>query len=778
MAGPTIMRLSSLLALLRPALPLILGLSLGCSLSLLRVSWIQGDGEDPCVEAVGEPGGPQNPDSRNQLDQSDEDFKPRIIPYYRDPNKPYKKVLRTRYIQTELGSRERLLVAVLTSRATLSTLAVAVNRTVAHHFPRLLYFTGQRGARTPAGMQVVSHGDERPAWLMSETLRYLHTHFGADYDWFFIMQDDTYVQAPRLAALTGHLSINQDLYLGRAEEFIGAGEQARYCHGGFGYLLSRSLLLRLRPHLDGCRGDILSARPDEWLGRCLIDSLGVGCVSQHQGQQYRSFELAKNRDPEKEGSSAFLSAFTVHPVSEGTLMYRLHKRFSALELERAYSEIEQLQAQIRNLTVLTPEGEAGLSWPVGLPAPFTPHSRFEVLGWDYFTEQHTFSCADGAPKCPLQGASRADVGDAVETALEQLNRRYQPRLRFQKQRLLNGYRRFDPARGMEYTLDLLLEAVTQRGHRRALARRVSLLRPLSRVEILPMPYVTEATRVQLVLPLLVAEAAAAPAFLEAFAATVLEPREHALLTLLLVYGPREGGRGAPDPFLGVKAAAAELERRYPGTRLAWLAVRAEAPSQVRLMDVVSKKHPVDTLFFLTTVWTRPGPEVLNRCRMNAISGWQAFFPVHFQEFNPALAPQRSPPGPPGAGPDPPSPPGADPSRGAPVGGRFDRQASAEGCFYNADYLAARARLAGELAGQEEEEALEGLEVMDVFLRFSGLHLFRAVEPGLVQKFSLRDCSPRLSEELYHRCRLSNLEGLGGRAQLAMALFEQEQANST
>ncbi|XP_060012315.1 chondroitin sulfate glucuronyltransferase isoform X2 [Lagenorhynchus albirostris] len=717
MAGPTAMRLSSVLALLQPALPLILGLSLGCSLSLLRVSWIQGEGEDPCVVAVGEPGGPQNLDSGAQLDQSDEDFKPRIIPYYRDPNKPYKKVLRTRYIQTELGSRERLLVAVLTSRATLSTLAVAVNRTVAHHFPRLLYFTGQRGARTPAGMQVVSHGDERPAWLMSETLRHLHTHFGADYDWFFVMQDDTYVQAPRLAALAGHLSINQDLYLGRTEEFIGAGEQARYCHGGFGYLLSRSLLLRLWPHLDGCRGDILSARPDEWLGRCLIDSLGIGCVSQHQ-------------------------------------------------------------AQIRNLTVLTPEGEAGLSWPIGLPAPFTPHSRFEVLGWDYFTEQHTFSCADGAPKCPLQGASRADVGDAVETALEQLNRRYQPRLRFQKQRLLNGYRRFDPARGMEYTLDLLLEAVTQRGHRRALARRVSLLRPLSRVEILPMPYVTEATRVQLVLPLLVAEAAAAPAFLEAFAAGVLEPREHALLTLLLVYGPREGGRGAPDPFLGVKAAAAELERRYPGTRLAWLAVRAEAPSQVRLLDVVSKKHPVDTLFFLATVWTRPGPEVLNRCRMNAISGWQAFFPVHFQEFSPALAPQRSPQGPPGAGPDPPSPPGAEPARGAPVGGRFDRQASAEGCFYNADYLAARARLAGELAGQEEEEALEGLEVMDVFLRFSGLHLFRAVEPGLVQKFSVRDCSPRLSEELYHRCRLSTLEGLGARAQLAVALFEQEQANST
>lgn len=66
-----------------------------------------------------------------------------------------------------------------------------------------------------------------------------------------------------------------------------------------------------------------------------------------QGQQYHSFELAKNRDPEKEGSPAFLSAFAVHPVSDGTLMYRLHKRFSALELERAYSEIEQLQVSER-----------------------------------------------------------------------------------------------------------------------------------------------------------------------------------------------------------------------------------------------------------------------------------------------------------------------------------------------------------------------------------------------------------------------------------------------
>lgn len=170
----------------------------------------------------------------------------------------------------------------LSSKATLNTLAVAVNKTVAHHFSHLLYFTGLRGAKAPHGMTLVSHGDERPVWLMYETMRYLHQHVGGHYDWFFVMQDDTYARAEQVKALVSHLSIHQDIYLGRAEEFIGGEERARYCHGGFGYLLSRSLLLKLHPYLDSCRNEILSVRPDEWLGRCIVDYLGISCVSQHQ----------------------------------------------------------------------------------------------------------------------------------------------------------------------------------------------------------------------------------------------------------------------------------------------------------------------------------------------------------------------------------------------------------------------------------------------------------------------------------------------------------------
>ena len=48
-------------------------------------------------------------------------------------------------------------------------------------------------------------------------------------------------------------------------------------------------------------------------------------------------------EPEKEEGEAFRGAITVHPVAEPTLMYRLHKRYSRIQLERAYEEIERLQ---------------------------------------------------------------------------------------------------------------------------------------------------------------------------------------------------------------------------------------------------------------------------------------------------------------------------------------------------------------------------------------------------------------------------------------------------
>ncbi|EMP29495.1 Chondroitin sulfate synthase 2 [Chelonia mydas] len=536
-------------------------------------------------------------------------------------------------------------------------------------------------------MTVVTHGDERPIWNMYQTVKYMLDHYVGDFDWFYLVQDDTYTEAHRISRLVAHLSIDTLLYLGRPEEFIGGDTERRYCYGGFGYLLSRSLLLRLQPHLENC--SFVSTPVN---GRTLVFQDGI----QYQGLRYQYFELGKNTDPERESDPRFQSAFTAHPVLDPVQMYRLHKHFAQVELERTYQEIQQLQLEIQNTSSLSADGDHGATWPIGITPPFQPKTRFEVLRWDYFTEEQLYSCVDGSPKCELRGVDMADVADVVA-----------------------------------------VEGVRQKGHSRSVIKRVHLVRPLSEVEIIPMPYVTEASRINVILPLTAHDRDHASHFLEVYAAAAFESSENAVLTFLFIYDPFEAQQVAQnDIFAPVKARIAEYERKYTEVKIPWISVKTDAPSQIKVMDIISKKHPVDTLFFVASVDTE---------------GYNPAIAYHNQALPAALDLMRD-------------------------AGRFDRDVFHEACFYNADYMAARTRMAGD--AQENEDILETLEIYDMFIKYSGLHVFRAMEPALLQRYRQHLCNPRLSEEIYHRCMQSNLEGLGSRSQLAMVLFEQEQGNST
>ncbi|CAB1346637.1 unnamed protein product, partial [Coregonus sp. 'balchen'] len=463
------------------------------------------------------------------------------------------------------------------------------------------------------------------------------------------------------------------------------------------------------------------------------------------GLQYYRYEMGKNSDPSKEENMQFKNALTVHPVSDPEQMYRLHKHFTEIELQRTYDEIEKLQAEIKNVSEVAYDGNRSSQWPIGINPPFEPKSRFEVLRWDYFTEEQVYSCIDGSPKCELRGIDRLDVADVIEIAMEELNKKYKPVLHLKKQQLINGYRRFDPTRGMEYTLDLQLEVVNQKGRSRSITKRVHLVRPLSRIEIIPMPYVTEATRVHIILPLTLQDRGYVNHFLEVFAANSFETSENAILTFLFIYDPFEAQQvNQNDIFASVKTQINTYERKYPTVKIPWISVKTENPSQIKFMDIISKKHPVETLFFITNVNTNVNSEFLNRCRMNSINNWQVFFPIHFQDYNPDIAFHNQEP-----------PPTVDLVKDA---GHFDRSSFEEACFYNSDYMATRTRMASDV--QENEEILETLDIYDMFVKYSILHVFRAVEPALHQKYRYQACNPRLSEDIYHRCVQSNLDGLG------------------
>ncbi|XP_016364472.1 chondroitin sulfate synthase 2-like [Sinocyclocheilus rhinocerous] len=489
----------------------------------------------------------------------------------------------------------------------------------------------------------------------------------------------------------------------------------------------------------------------------------MSCVEKYEGLNYNYLTMENNMDLPRMENDGFQNALTVHPVTSAEFMYRLHKHFTEIELQKTYEEIEKLQSEIKNVSELAVDGNKSALWPIGITHPFEPKSRFEVLRWDYSTEDNLFSCVDGAPKCLLSGADRDDVTNVIKVAVEELNKKYSPFVQLSAPQLVNGYRRLDHTRGMEYTLDLQFQATTESGHQKSIARHVHLVRPLSQVEIIPMPYVTEATRVHVLLPLTSYDSHVALRFLDHCSSNLFETGENAVLNFLFTYETAEAQKvSTNDVFAEVKAKITSVEHRYPSVKVSWISIKTESPGVLRILDIVSRKHPVETLILLVTADTVLNSEFLNRCCMNAISGWQAFFPIHFQEFDPSVAyPDQVPPA------------SSDLVREA---GHFDRYIFEEACFYNSDYMSSRTRITGDL--QENEELLESLDLYDMFVQYSGLHVLRAIEPALRQAYRNQTCNPRLSEDVFHRCLQSTLESQGSRSQLAMLIFEQEQGNST
>ncbi|XP_035689517.1 chondroitin sulfate glucuronyltransferase-like [Branchiostoma floridae] len=132
---------------LRPFMPLIVGLSLGFTLCLVCLPLLEeGCTSEGSVDQVARLRKPNSVQETQDVLQNynDDDFEPRIITNPKPAKSGGKQPFRARYISTELGIREKLVVGVITSRETLDTVAVALNKTLAHYIHKLLYFTGTR----------------------------------------------------------------------------------------------------------------------------------------------------------------------------------------------------------------------------------------------------------------------------------------------------------------------------------------------------------------------------------------------------------------------------------------------------------------------------------------------------------------------------------------------------------------------------------------------------------------------------------------------------------
>ena len=164
-------------------------------------------------------------------------YEPRIkkIDFSKLPKTPTERnIIRPRYASTELGVKEKLFVGVMTSRDTIDSLGVAVNKTLTHYVPKAVFFMDNRGPTLPGGMSVVSFTDEKPNLKPFHMLKYIGDHYLNAYDWYLFLPDSTYVRGEKVLDMVSQISISMELHMGKPK-----AEDPNRCDLSAGIILSR-----------------------------------------------------------------------------------------------------------------------------------------------------------------------------------------------------------------------------------------------------------------------------------------------------------------------------------------------------------------------------------------------------------------------------------------------------------------------------------------------------------------------------------------------------------
>ncbi|CAF4644685.1 unnamed protein product [Rotaria sp. Silwood1] len=690
-------------------------------------------------------------------------------------------VTRPRYIADELDIREKVLVAVLTETNHLNTYALFLNQTLKDYVNRISFFIGDNVQDFPKGMHVIAINDERAYLKPFYMLKYLAETMIKSYDWFFLVPDNTYIRGYKLNEFLNHISIGQDLYLGHAFDDV----HAVYCYFGSGILLSGSVLRKIYLELDWCTKNAYSQDLTDNIGRCVLKAAKLPCVntaSNYQFNAYVNYRFEFDGDIDRLSKTEnFNQTLTVHPINDLATMLKLQKYFNQVEINEMTQSIKKYEETIERLSCYASEGCGNIPWPVGVPPPFKPPSRFDVLRWDYFTETHIYLKTDNDVMDLLKDDDYEDIHEVIDYSVEQLQKKYGTELKFKK--LLNGYRQFDPTRGTHYIVDILLIDDNKKEY----IKRAELMRPLELliikfknnnnlndryyyviglVEIIPMPFVTETTKLYLILPIHSDEQSIAIRFLHYANKTLFdrETRDKFELLLTHIVATKEEYSQTQKWFEKIRYEVDLLRQIHKQLIITYHTLLLPSSSiplysrPIYLLDFFQTKLRPNSLIFLTNPYVDIDPDFLNRCRLNVIENIQIFFPIAFYQYHPHIIARTH-----------------SITDNSTIDlhktvGWFNSYAYDHIGLYMNDYLNVKKLIL------YHNISISTKNLYDLFVQLGDISILRAPDQSLRAHYRSIKCdrNMQLNSIEYDRCLMQREKGLASRSQLAMILIENEQ----
>ncbi|XP_046685952.1 chondroitin sulfate synthase 2-like [Homalodisca vitripennis] len=702
-------------------------------------------------------------------------------------------IIRPRFHKAELGIRNKLFLGVLTSPESISSLAVALNKTASKFVSKIMFFIDAPSAqrlnvsllKLPG---IVGFTDTRQTLKPFHLIKYVSDNFLEDYDFFFIIKDTSYIQAQKLSDYAKKISIIYDIHVGRTMQTI--DESEKICSLDSGILLSNSVVKKMQRSLEWCVKNAVTKDDNVNFGRCVFHASQVPCSDSAQGTKFQTFVVRKGQlnsliPSVTADNQRFDNSIIIGPLSKAEHYYTIHFYFSMKTTTKLNIAIEDLRKSVVKLS--KSQTAESRRWPVASQPPAVPLSHFDVVRWDHFTLTHKYLNNDFTNLVPLSGADKEDIQRIISAAITHVEEKYESALKFH--RFINGYQKFDPSRGMDYIIDLEFRETTSG---KTIHKRFELFKSLGKVEMVPVPYVTENVRVHVVIPVQSADSERIMTFLKQYSINAMEKKDLQFLMLVFIYNSHESSKGDNDIFKEVKNKALSLSNKFEklGNLIKWhsiklpgngsdFAVLTESLLDFAVMDSVLKKFSPESLVLVG----RPNMEVrldyFNRVRMNTVLDFQVFSPIPFTEYHPDIIYNENRP----------QPPELDINKNY---GHYDSTNFKHISFYTADYLKARKKIEdviplvkydkdiwkltpkSQLAEDSPYHLYTRNGIYNMFVKNSKAHILRAVEPSLRLRHSLETCVYCRSQvEFNDYCTRMQAFNLATRSQLGRLILDHQ-----
>ena len=322
---------------------------------------------------------------------------------------------------------------------------------------------------------------------------------------------------------------------------------------------------------------------------------------------------------------------------------------------------------------------------------------------------------------------------------------------------------------MEYHVDVLLR---DRHSNEDVFKRVHAVRPLTDPQIINVPYVTESSRVNLIIPVLPDDVACAINLLDDFWRSCVETEDNSVLYFVFVYVRGEARRDANDKDV-FEMLRYSVDFKYPrmmgnvvvDKRIKYHEITADSSeiNQFAVIDAVLTKERTTTsprLFMLGDCAMSISGDLLNRVRMHTIEKLIVFFPVAFWLYKPNLSQEKRPYT------------KFNPNRDhAHKTGHWDLNQYVHASFYSTDYKYARKLMYAAKGLNTDYD--HSIDLLEMFLKFHrNIYVLRPLEPLLYQSYRPKRCHEHSKiKGQYSRCLRSKAEDLASRSQLALAVVK-------